>query len=79
MPGSMSGLQLARHLREEFPALPVILSSGYAEPLENQDDFLVLAKPYSVQRLVEEIVAVVRARTGPRAVATDSVGQRSAV
>jgi signal transduction histidine kinase len=79
MPGSMSGLQLARQLREEFPALPVILSSGYAEQQESRDRFLVLAKPYSVQRLVEEIVAAVRATTAPPAVATDSVLRRSAV
>jgi signal transduction histidine kinase len=79
MPGSMSGLQLARHLRQEFPALPVILSSGYAEQLEHQEGFVVLAKPYSVQRLVEEIISVVGSRDGARTIATGSVLQDSAV
>jgi CheY-like chemotaxis protein len=79
MPGSMSGLQLARQLRQEFPVLPVILSSGYAEQLESQERFVVLAKPYSVQRLVEEILAAVRSEGEPRAAVAGSVMRGTAV
>ena len=79
MPGRMNGLQLARRLHEEFPLLPVILSSGYAEQLESQERYVVLAKPYSVQRLVEEIVHALRPDDEPQRVATGSVLQDSAV
>jgi CheY-like chemotaxis protein len=32
MPGTMNGIELARKLKQERPDLPVLLSSGYAEP-----------------------------------------------
>jgi PAS domain S-box-containing protein len=51
MPGGISGFDLARQLREGYPATRVILTSGYsAEILDQGDvaelDFKVLRKPY---------------------------------
>jgi signal transduction histidine kinase/CheY-like chemotaxis protein len=79
MPGSMSGLQLAQQLGQEFPRLPVILSSGYAEQLESREPFVVLSKPYSVQRLVEELLAAVRSSGESRPVETGSAMRASGV
>jgi signal transduction histidine kinase len=61
---AMSGLQLARHIIEKYPGLPVILATGYAElpgdpmPLE----ILRLAKPCTQYDLAAAIQSVL----GPR-------------
>ena len=45
MPGALNGLALARQLRRERPALPVVLVSGYTADLAALSDFVVLRKP----------------------------------
>jgi CheY-like chemotaxis protein len=55
MPG-MTGLELARHIRERFPEIPVILASGYAEtPGDCGDRFPRLAKPFSDEEIARAI------------------------
>ena len=53
----MTGFQLIRLLREDFPGIPVILASGYAE-LSNAEVVSVpkLSKPFGQQALGEAIV-----------------------
>jgi PAS domain S-box-containing protein len=52
MPG-MSGLELAELLRERFPNLPVVLTSGYSHVLaaEGTHGFELLQKPYTAHGL----------------------------
>ena len=52
MPG-MNGLELAGDLRERYPGLPVVLTSGYSNVLaENaHHGFDLIQKPYSVEAL----------------------------
>ena len=52
MPG-MNGLELAGVIRERFPGLPVVLTSGYSNVLaENaHHGFELIQKPYSVESL----------------------------
>jgi CheY-like chemotaxis protein len=61
MPGSMNGLEFARHIHKEFPALPVILVSGHV--LENEAKeagaALFFRKPYDLVKLSEHIAALV--------------------
>ena len=61
MPG-MGGIALARLLREKFPELPVVLTSGYSHVLAQDDahGFELLRKPYSAQ----ELAAMLRQVTG---------------
>jgi two-component system cell cycle sensor histidine kinase/response regulator CckA len=49
MPGELSGVQLARRLREEQPDLFVIIASGYSGELTRdlEPDFHFLAKPFT--------------------------------
>jgi CheY-like chemotaxis protein len=56
MPG-MSGLDLARRLRERHADLPVVLMSGWrgATALELAQPFVFLYKPFRLQRLFEAI------------------------
>ena len=52
MPG-MNGVELAGVIRERYPGLPVVLTSGYSNVLaENADrGFELIQKPYSVEAL----------------------------
>ena len=54
MPGPMNGLGLARRLRETWPGVAVVLTSGYSEALANSPGPLfweVLTKPYRLDEL----------------------------
>jgi PAS domain S-box-containing protein len=59
MPG-MSGIDLAGHIREQYPDLPVVLTSGYSHVLaENgSDGFELLHKPYSLDQLSRMLLKV---------------------
>jgi CheY-like chemotaxis protein len=61
MPGTMNGIELARKLKQERPDLPVLLSSGYAEPNGGRmpNGIEVLGKPYELADLAQ---ALARAR-----------------
>lgn len=53
MPGGMSGLDLARKVRQHFPRLPILLSSRYARATGEvfREGFEIIAKPYSADSL----------------------------
>ena len=57
MPGGMSGLDLARKVRQHFPGLPVLLSSGYARATGEvyREGFDIIAKPYTADTLAEAL------------------------
>ena len=59
MPG-MSGIDLAGRIREQYPDLPVVLTSGYSHVLaENgSDGFELLHKPYSLDQLSRMLLKV---------------------
>ena len=53
MMAGMTGLELAQSIRQRYPGLPVLLTSGYSEVLakEGTIGLLLLQKPYSVHAL----------------------------
>ena len=57
MPGGMSGLDLARKVRQHFPGLPILLCSGYARATGEvfREGFDIIAKPYSADSLAEAL------------------------
>ena len=57
MPGGMTGVELAKRLREDKPALPVIVSSGYSSQLDRTgfDTIIYLPKPYQLAELGEAL------------------------
>jgi CheY-like chemotaxis protein len=62
MPG-ITGIELARRLREVRPDLPIILVSGYMGPLLEQDAALagidrILTKPLDLHGLSQAIAQV---------------------
>jgi PAS domain S-box-containing protein len=59
----MSGVQLLQTIAEEWPRLPTVLVSGYAElPSEAYSGITRLAKPFRQEQLAQAIFDAVRAR-----------------
>jgi len=52
-PGRQSGIDLARWVRKEYPAIPVLLQTCYARLYT--DEFPILSKPYTDLQLSEAI------------------------
>ena len=52
MAGDIDGLGLARYVRERWPDLPILLTTGYSRAAQAiGDEFPVLAKPYQLTEL----------------------------
>ncbi|MGE3150683.1 MAG: hybrid sensor histidine kinase/response regulator, partial [Pseudorhodoplanes sp.] len=67
MQGSMNGLALAREIRAHFPAIPVVLTSGYSDAIQTvRAQFTILRKPFQaadLERIMRE--AFEQIRTNP--------------
>jgi CheY-like chemotaxis protein len=63
MPGKFGGLDLARSIRAKWPALPVLLATGYSEAANRatEEGFLLLIKPYRPDALTAAIQRVTTA------------------
>jgi CheY-like chemotaxis protein len=64
MPG-MSGIDLGREIRQRYPDLPVVLTSGYSHVLaeEGRHGFELLHKPYAVEDVSRVLRRVTQRRT----------------
>jgi PAS domain S-box-containing protein len=60
MPGGISGLELARKVRDRFPELPILLTTGYSEQVGGAHGFEVLQKPYELETLATALEKVLR-------------------
>jgi two-component system, response regulator PdtaR len=56
MPGSMDGLKLAAAVRDRWPPVHIIITTGKVRPLEIPANALFIPKPY----VVENVVAAIR-------------------
>jgi signal transduction histidine kinase len=52
MPGQISGIDLAGIVRQRFPALPVVLATGYTDQQVSIPGVQVLGKPYAIEKVV---------------------------
>ncbi|WP_414473718.1 response regulator [Microvirga sp. M2] len=55
MPGGLSGIDLARIIKSEKPAIQVLLTTGYVDSDETIEDVDILYKPYRATDLAEKI------------------------
>jgi PAS domain S-box-containing protein len=63
MPGGMSGVELARKIRQRFPELPILLTTGFSEGVAAaRDEFPVLSKPYRMEQLADSLKALMEGR-----------------
>jgi PAS domain S-box-containing protein len=68
-----TGLQLAETIQKEWPDLPVILATGYAEMKPGAGaGFRKLSKPFTEAELAEEVSRVLRKSRNSRRVSTPS-------
>ncbi|MBP2299634.1 hybrid sensor histidine kinase/response regulator [Azospirillum picis] len=77
MPHGVSGIDLARRIRERWPRLPVLLASGYSpESLSTMGADLasVLPKPYTP----DQLAARIRALTSGRVAENQAAGDQAA-
>lgn len=56
----MDGWQLGRHLRERWPALPVLYMSGYDEEQAARQDAAFVRKPFDPDELLERVTQLLR-------------------
>lgn len=71
MPGRMSGLDLARKLRDDRPDLPVLLTTGYSESMDAPRGVRLLTKPYQIGQLLAAVEEEIRS---PEAAGADPEG-----
>ena len=60
MPGGISGLELAWRIRDRFPELPILLTTGYSEEAGAAHGFPVLQKPYELETLAGALQKVLK-------------------
>jgi PAS domain S-box-containing protein len=60
MPGGISGIELARKVRERFPELPILLTTGYSEQVTGSHGFPVLQKPYELDTLAAGLAKLLK-------------------
>ncbi|HEX2545723.1 MAG TPA: response regulator [Ramlibacter sp.] len=65
MPGKLTGIDMARRVRRDYPELPVILTSGYAESFRQEaknEGLLLLPKPYAMDELGQMMERALQAK-----------------
>ena len=64
MPGAMNGIDLARTLHRRFPALPVLLTTGYSAAAAQaaNEGLFILSKPYQRETLAASIRRILSRR-----------------
>ena len=55
MPGGISGIELAQKIRDRFPELPILITTGYSEQVTGNHGFPVLHKPYELNSIDEAL------------------------
>lgn len=60
MPGGISGIELARRVRDRFPELPVLLTTGYSERVSDTNGFPLLQKPYEMSSLASALGKILK-------------------
>jgi two-component system, NtrC family, sensor kinase len=62
MPGGLSGLELARIVRQRYPGIPILLSTGYSQyaPQVVSEGFTLVEKPFRPDTFAASIRAAIR-------------------
>ncbi|HEY1300387.1 MAG TPA: PAS domain S-box protein [Stellaceae bacterium] len=63
MPGELDGVGLATRIRQEFPRLAVLLTSGYVKAANAAAGFPILRKPYRLEALGRAVRQALDTRT----------------
>ncbi len=75
MPGAMDGLAFAKYVRERYPRLPVLLTTGYSKLASGpHPGFAILRKPYQLSALAQAIRAALAGHPAAPAPASEQRG-----
>jgi PAS domain S-box-containing protein len=56
MPGGMNGIALAQEIRNHYPRIPVLLTSGYSDVVQTAEaQFAILRKPFQLTALEKSV------------------------
>ena len=61
MPGALTGIDLARMVKREWPSMRVLLTTGYVDGEDTIEDLELLYKPYRATDLAERIQSLLQA------------------
>src|SRR5581483_5410463 len=80
MPGGTSGLELARTVRQQLPAIPILLTTGYSSSAQEAvaEGLPILQKPYRRQTLESALRQFFDARSASDATMPSSYGPGNA-
>ncbi len=69
MPGGMNGFDLATAIHRDFPQLPVMLTTGYSDAVEDarKRGVDVIAKPYDPEKVARQLSQLIERSRGPAA------------
>lgn len=59
MPGTMDGVELVRRIRTDFPGIRVVMTSGNLTQEERISGVPLFPKPYDIDKVAAQIVALV--------------------
>ncbi|MCI3133012.1 response regulator [Phenylobacterium aquaticum] len=62
MPGGLSGVALGKRVREAYPTMSILLTTGYSDRLQYLSDFPMLRKPYDLDALEAAVAALTPAQ-----------------
>lgn len=62
MPGELSGIDLARIVRERYPDMPVLLASGHSDLRINLSNVRMLGKPYDLDAVTAILIEMKKNR-----------------
>lgn len=67
LPGQTDGLALARTIKDHYPDVPIVLTTGYSKVFDADPEFPVLRKPYQIAILGRAVRKAldVRKQSGP--------------
>ena len=60
MPGALSGIDLAREIRSRYPAMAVVIATGYSDRAVQVPGVQALPKPYSLEQAIDALNAAIR-------------------
>lgn len=83
LPNGMNGRQLADHVRTQWPQLPVLMVTGYAESTVMKNETLpaqmqILTKPFAMNALVDKVGALLCQDQGAETEAGTETGAEAA-
>jgi CheY-like chemotaxis protein len=64
MPGEPDGIELAKLVRHRYPAIPVLLTTGYAQAEGGASGIPILRKPYRLTTLDQALRDILGSRPG---------------